>query len=104
GPCARIGRRPARDEVGGAGGEERAVVGKVVVDRDAPDARAACDLRDRRPRRADLAVQRDGGVDDPLPRLLLAAGALLELVAAHSMNIAYVDLTWCPRVVTVSPI
>ena len=97
-PCAAAhrGRRSPPTRPGRAAGgsatkcaeqapSSAAVVGEVVVDRDAARPRAPRDLRDRRARRADLGVQRDRRLDDPLPRLLLAAGALLELVVAgHS--------------------
>jgi hypothetical protein len=60
--------------------EERAVVREVRVDGVPLDARPLGNAADRRPRGADARVQGDRGLDDPLPRLSLAARTFLQLV------------------------
>src|SRR4051794_27738982 len=80
GPGRRLGERVARGPVGGAGGEERVVVGEVGVDRVPLDARALGDRAQRRPRGAERRVQVDRGLDDTLPGLRLLLGPLAEAV------------------------
>ena len=74
-PGARVRRRVRRLEVRRAGREQRLVVGEVAVHGRAAHARALGDGADRRPRRAELLVQRDGALGDPQARLLLEVGA-----------------------------
>ena len=86
--------------------EELGLVGEVVVDGQPLDAGAPGDLGDGRPRRPDLLVQGGGRLDDPPPRLLLAAGAFLELVSAgrftHLLNTVYSEFDSVPDGVTVA--
>src|SRR5437667_4349062 len=75
------------DVLPAAGARECRLVGEVTVDGHPPDLRALGDLTHRRGLRSDRLVQLDRGLDDPLPGLVLALGAALELIgAAHSSN------------------
>jgi hypothetical protein len=60
--------------------EKSAVLGKVIVDREARDPCSPCYFSNRRPRRTHLFVEFHRGLDDPRPRLPLTLGPRLELV------------------------
>ena len=82
GPGPDVGHRVLRRPVRGAGGEERGLVGEVAVDGRAAHAGVLGQRADRRARRADRAVQRDGALGDAPARGLLELGALLHPVWA----------------------
>jgi hypothetical protein len=74
-------------ELSRAGGDERAIVGKVAVERVALDAGALGDGADGGPRRADRGVKRDRGVDDALTGLVLTACPRVESISASHVKI-----------------
>ena len=85
-PGLGVGQRVPLEVVAAAGAREGRLVGEVAVHGDSTDPRALGDLADRRPGGADRLVQLDRRLDDPLPSLVLAHGATLQLVGARHAN------------------
>ena len=81
-PLIDVRERVLREVVAAAGVEQRRLVRKMTVHRYPSHSGALGDLADRRPGSADRLVELDRGVDDPLPGLVLALGATLQLVLA----------------------
>src|SRR5207248_7170019 len=83
-PAFGVGEGVALEVLAAAGAGERRLVGEVAVDGHPSYLRALGDLAHGRGGRPDRLVQLDRGLDDPLPGLVLARGAALELIgAAH---------------------
>ena len=81
-PVVGIREGVAFEVLAAAGAGECCLVGEVAIDGDPADPGALGDLADRRPGGADRLVQPDRGLDYPLPRLVLALGATLQLIRA----------------------
>src|SRR5439155_21860389 len=83
-PAVEVGEGVALEVLAAARAGEARLVGKVAVDGHPSYLAALGDLARRCRRRPDRLVQLDRGLDDPLPGLVLALGATLELIApAH---------------------
>jgi len=81
-PGRRVRQGMTLDMTAGTGKPERPFIREMTVDRVPLHAGPLGDGADGGPRRADGRMQGDGGVDDPLTRLVLALGAPLQLVFA----------------------
>src|SRR5207247_8601746 len=83
-----VGEGMALEILAAARAGEARLVGKVAVDGHPSYPGALGDLAHGCRRRPDPLVQLDRGLDDPLPGLVLALGATLELIApAHSLMV-----------------
>src|SRR5438094_8641486 len=87
-PAVGVGEGVALEVLAAARASEARLVGKVAVDGHPSYLGALGDLAHRCRRRPDRLVQLDRGVDDPLPGLVLALGATLQLIRpAHPLMV-----------------
>src|SRR5581483_6896649 len=97
-PLRRVRRRVELEMEARAGEAHLALVAEVPVERVPLDAGEGGDVAERRPRRALRPVQLDRRLDDAAPRLLLALGALLQLVLpCHRNKLLHKRVQWCIR-------
>ncbi len=83
-PAVGVREGVALEVLAAARARERRLIREVAVDGHSSDLGALGDLTHRRGLRSDRLVQLDRGLDDPLPSLVLALSAALELIgAAH---------------------